>query len=173
MAITISICSRSRSSTPFPPCHTKPTWWLRIGRLQTKQFIFSILFLVLFLGCLKRARLYSGYISTAIVCQVQEWERRPTRKWFFLSSFLRWFFLSFFVFLFDDVKASRKVSERHKRNNKVEFLSLPSRVLFSSSSYLLRGVSLHAKALLKNAISSEYNTMNRLGRVKTLVGMSY
>lgn len=38
-----STCSRIRSSHPFPPCHTRPTWWLRIGRLHTKQIAVMLL----------------------------------------------------------------------------------------------------------------------------------
>ena len=35
-----STCSRRRSSTPLPPCHTRPTWWDWMGRLQTKHVVF-------------------------------------------------------------------------------------------------------------------------------------
>lgn len=38
-----STCSRTMSSQPLPPCHTSPTWWLRIGRLQTKQMAVIVL----------------------------------------------------------------------------------------------------------------------------------
>lgn len=38
-----STCSRTKSSQPFPPCHTKPTWWDRMGRLQTKQIAVIVL----------------------------------------------------------------------------------------------------------------------------------
>jgi hypothetical protein len=38
-----STCSRTRSSQPLPPCHTSPTWWLRMGRLHTKQMAVIVL----------------------------------------------------------------------------------------------------------------------------------
>lgn len=38
-----STCSRTRSSQPLPPCHISPTWWLRIGRLHTKQIAVMVL----------------------------------------------------------------------------------------------------------------------------------
>lgn len=38
-----STCSRTRSSQPLPPCHINPTWWLRIGRLHTKQIAVMVL----------------------------------------------------------------------------------------------------------------------------------
>lgn len=36
-------CSRTRSSHPLPPCHTRPTWWERMGRLHTKQIAVIVL----------------------------------------------------------------------------------------------------------------------------------
>ena len=42
-SVDSSTCSRTRSSQPFPPCQTNPTWWLRIGRLQTKQIAVIVL----------------------------------------------------------------------------------------------------------------------------------
>lgn len=38
-----STCSRMRSSQPLPPCHISSTWWLRIGRLHTKQIAVMVL----------------------------------------------------------------------------------------------------------------------------------
>jgi hypothetical protein len=43
LIVDSSTCSRTRSSHPLPPCHTKPTWWDRIGRLQTKQMAVIVL----------------------------------------------------------------------------------------------------------------------------------
>lgn len=36
-------CSRIKSSHPFPPLQTKPTWWLMIGRLHTKHIAVIVL----------------------------------------------------------------------------------------------------------------------------------
>lgn len=43
LSVVSSICSRSMSSQPLPPCHTRPTWWLRIGRLHTKHMAVIVL----------------------------------------------------------------------------------------------------------------------------------
>lgn len=43
LIVVSSICSRSMSSQPLPPCHTSPTWWLRIGRLHTKHMAVIVL----------------------------------------------------------------------------------------------------------------------------------
>lgn len=42
-SVDSSTCSRTRSSQPLPPCHTSPTWWLRMGRLHTKQMAVIVL----------------------------------------------------------------------------------------------------------------------------------
>jgi len=34
---------RTRSSHPLPPCQTRPTWWLKMGRLQTKHIAAIVL----------------------------------------------------------------------------------------------------------------------------------
>ena len=43
LIVDSSTCSRTRSSQPFPPCHTSPTWCDRMGRLQTKQMAVIVL----------------------------------------------------------------------------------------------------------------------------------
>lgn len=43
LSVVSSICSRSMSSHPLPPCHTRPTWWLRIGKLHTKHMAVIVL----------------------------------------------------------------------------------------------------------------------------------
>jgi hypothetical protein len=37
VGILLHTCSRIKSSHPFPPCHTKPTWCDIIGKLHTKH----------------------------------------------------------------------------------------------------------------------------------------
>ena len=42
LSLTLSICSLRRSSTPLPPCHFSPEWWLRMGRLHTKHVLWAL-----------------------------------------------------------------------------------------------------------------------------------
>lgn len=58
LRVDSSTCSLTMSSQPLPPCHTSPTWWLRIGKLQTKQMAVIVLQQT---GSVVLDLLYGGY----------------------------------------------------------------------------------------------------------------